>query len=51
VIPINNPEPVLIKRTEPLVLAGTVWRARCAPVAPLGTQVKARSFGGPGIVA
>jgi len=51
VIPSNEPEPLSSTKVEPLGPAGVVGTTRRAPVAPLGTRVKARSGGEPGVVA
>src|SRR5258708_5497891 len=50
-IPSTKREPLLSGKAEPPGAGGVVGTARCARAAPLGTRVKARSDGGPGVVA
>ena len=50
-VPSGKTEPVLSGKAEPVGAAGVVWRAQRARVAQLGTRVKARSEGRPGVVA
>jgi hypothetical protein len=49
-IPSKKTAPVSSSKAEPVGATGVDWRARRAPVAPLGTRVNARSYGGPRVV-
>jgi hypothetical protein len=49
--PISKREPVVIVNTEPLRLAGMVYRMWCARRAQLGTRFNARSEVGTGVMA
>jgi len=50
VVPSKKTAPVSSSKAEPVGATGVDWTARRAPVAPLGTRVNARSYGGPRVV-
>jgi integrase len=49
-VPSKKTAPVSSSKAEPVGATGVDWTARRAPVAPLGTRVNARSYGGPRVV-